>query len=135
MPARATAARRSHTTRSSPREPRQDRVSLACFGGSSPTCLTERRSQPARGSANRELPTGRLRGLRLLRPCGEDVVLVGPDRAVLVAIAHLVAIAERNALRGEERAEERAHLEDLVADQLEEAPDLPLRHGAQPQAR
>ena len=76
-----------------------------------------------------------LRRLRLLGPGREDVVLVRPDGAVLVAVAHLVAVAERHALRGEERAEERRHLEDLVADQLEEPADLPLGHRAQAQAR
>ena len=53
---------------------------------------------------------------------------------MLVAVVELVAVAERDALRREERAEERRHREDLVADQLEEPPDLPLGHRAQPQA-
>ena len=61
----------------------------------------------AGASADRQLATGGLRGLRLLRPGREDVVLVRPDRAVLVAVVELVAVAERHALRGEERAEER----------------------------
>jgi hypothetical protein len=59
---------------------------------------------------------------------------VGADRAAGVAVVELVAVAERHALRGEERAEERRDLEDLVADELEQPPDLPLAivHSAQP---
>src|SRR5438552_392111 len=79
---------------------------------------TRRRPSTVRPSANGEVPAGGLRGFGLLRPRAEHVVLVRADRAVLVAVAHLVAIAERDALRGEERPEEWAHLEDLVADQL-----------------
>ena len=52
---------------------------------------------------------------------------------MLVAVAHLVAVAERHALGGQEGAEERADPEDLVADLLEELADLPLGHGAQAQ--
>ena len=60
--------------------------------------------------------------------------LCGPDRAVAVAVVELVAVAERHALGREERAEERRHREDLVADELEQPPDLPLGHRAQAQA-
>ena len=56
-----------------------------------------------------------------------------PDGAVPVAVVELVAVAERHALGREERPEERRHGEDLVADQLEEPADLPLRHRAQAQ--
>ena len=52
---------------------------------------------------------------------------------MLVAVAHLVAVAERHALGREERSEERGDAEDLVADLLEELADLPLRHGAEPE--
>src|SRR5580765_1307368 len=79
----------------------------------------------SRRSGDLELPAGSLRRLRLLGPRGQDVVLVRSDRAVLVAIAHLVAVAEGDALRGEERPEERRHGEDLVADELEQPADLP----------
>src|SRR5829696_1435667 len=87
------------------------------------------------GSRDRQLATRRLRGLALLRPRREDVVLVRPDRAVLVAVVELVAVAQRDALRREERAQEGRHAEDLVADQLEQPADLPLGHRAQAQAR
>ena len=60
---------------------------------------------------------------------------MGSDRAVLVAVAHLVAVAQGHAFRGEEAAQERAHIEDLMADQLEQPADLPLGHRAQTQAR
>src|SRR3990170_754435 len=86
-----------------------------------------------RGSERRQLPPGGLRHGLLLGPCGQHVVLVRPDGAVLVAVAVLVAIAQRHALGGQERAEEGAHPEDLVADELEEPPDLPLGHRAQSQ--
>src|SRR5207249_7810 len=89
------------------------------------------RGFPAGGLAR---PGGLSRRLRLLRPCREDVVLVRTDGAMLVAVPGLVAVAERHALRGEERAEERAHREDLVADELEQPADLPLGHRAQPEA-
>jgi hypothetical protein len=52
---------------------------------------------------------------------------------VLVTVAVLVAGAERHALGGQEGAQERADREDLVADELEEATDLPLSHRAQAQ--
>ena len=52
-----------------------------------------------------------------------------------ILVARLVAVAERHALRGEEAAQERAHRKHFVADELEEAADLPLRHGAEAQAR
>ena len=52
---------------------------------------------------------------------------------MLVAVLELVAVAQRDALGGEERAEERRHPEDLVADQLEEPADLPLGHRAEAQ--
>ena len=52
---------------------------------------------------------------------------------MLVAVAALVAVAQRHALRGEEGAQERRHVEDLVADQLEQPADLPLGHRAEPE--
>ena len=52
-----------------------------------------------------------------------------------VLVARLVAVAEWDALRCEEAAEEGAHRKDLVTDQLEEATNLPLRHGAEAKAR
>src|SRR5207249_10301349 len=60
----------------------------------------------------------------------QDAVLVWPDGAVAVTIVEFVAVAERHAFGGEEAAEEWRHAEDLVADQLEQPPDLPLRHRA-----
>ena len=57
-----------------------------------------------------------------------------PDWAVAVLVARLVAVAEWDALRREEAAEEGAHRKDLVTDQLEEATNLPLRHGAEAKA-
>ena len=66
------------------------------------------RRQPDRSARRgRPVATGGACRLRLLRPGAEHRVLVRPDRAVLVAVAPLVAVAERHALRGEERAEER----------------------------
>ena len=91
-------------------------------GGLTPAPQTCGSSRPAARAA-----------VGLLGPGLQDAVLVRPDRAVPVAVVELVAVAERHALRGEERAEERRHVEDLVADQLEEPADLPLGHRAQAQ--
>ena len=57
-----------------------------------------------------------------------------PDWAVAILVAGLVAVAERHALGCQEAAEERTHRKHLVADQLEEAADLPLGHGAEAEA-
>src|SRR3954447_26554919 len=53
----------------------------------------------------------------LLGPCREHVVLVRPDRAVLVAIAVLVAVSQRHALGRQERAKEWRDRKHLVTDQ------------------
>ena len=52
-----------------------------------------------------------------------------------ILVPRLIAVAERDALWGEEAAKEGAHRKDLVADELEESADLPLRHGAEAEAR
>src|SRR3990172_2907180 len=90
---------------------------------------------PPESADRREFAPGRSGGLPLLGPGRQDRVLVRPDRTMAVAIAELVAVAERHALWSEEAAEEGAYAEDLVADQLEQPPDLPLGHRAQAQAR
>src|SRR5438876_8524331 len=92
----------------------------------------------ARRHGNRRLPRSRAEGRGLghdrsigLRqvagpiglPHGHHGVAVGPDAAVLVAVAHLVAVAERYALGGQERTEEWRDPEHLVADLLEELAD------------
>ena len=110
-PTSATADRRPRG-RLLDREPAVDRVAFYATGSSRPA-----------------------RRRRLLRPGAQDLVLVRPDRAVAVAVVELVAVAQRHALGGEERPEERRDAEDLVADQLEQAADLPLGHRAQPQPR
>ena len=57
------------------------------------------------------------------------------DWAVAILVARLIAVAERDALGGEEAAKEGAHRKDLMADELEESTNLPLRHGAEAEAR
>ncbi len=54
-----------------------------------------------------------------------------PYGAMLVPVAGFVAVPEGHALGREEAPQERAHGEYLVADQLEEPANLPLRHRAQ----
>ena len=78
-----------------------------------------------------ERATLHLRFGSLRRPCAEDLILVRSNWAVAILVSRLIALAERHALWGEDAPPERAHRKHLVADELEEAANLPLRHGAE----
>ena len=127
----ATQARRRTHTAIDREQERTRSGRSACGLGSRWAVGATARTAPSRPAAT--LGPAFLGRGRLLAQASRTLSLCGRIGQWLVAVVELVAVAERHALRGEERAQERRHREDLVADELEQPPDLPLGHRAQAQ--